>query len=240
MKYLFWTLWKSWFYLLGFCSIVLLSPFLIVGLSSEKLYPMFFFLARIWAKIMFYGMGFSYLVTNNQTLDKNQSYIFIANHTSMLDVMLMLIIFKNPFVFIGKKELASLPLFGFFYKRAAILVDRSSTRSRQKSLQLAQEKLKNGRSICIFPEGGVPEDSSIVLDSFKSGAFRLAIEFQTPIVALSINQLKESFPFVFFGGKPQKINVFMHPIIETPGLKNTDKECLKNKCRNLILSKLLN
>ena len=50
--------------------------------------------------------------------------MLVANHTSMLDIMLMLKVSKNPFVFIGKKELAKIPLFGFFYKRVCIMVDR--------------------------------------------------------------------------------------------------------------------
>ena len=56
--------------------------------------------------------------------------MFIANHTSMLDVMLMLYTVKNPFVFVGKKELVNIPVFGFFYKRVCILVDRNNPRSR--------------------------------------------------------------------------------------------------------------
>ena len=115
-------------------------------------------------------MGFNYKIEREQVLKQNKSYMFVANHTSMADIMLMLISVKNPFVFVGKKELAKIPLFGFFYKRTCILVDRSSAKSRHAVFLRAQRRLETGLSICIFPEGGVPEEH-IVLDTFKDGRF---------------------------------------------------------------------
>ena len=84
--------------------------------------------------------------------------MLVSNHTSMLDIMLMLRVSKNPFVFIGKKELVNIPLFGFFYKRVCILVDRESAKSRTAVYRRAQKRLQQGLSICIFPEGRVPEE----------------------------------------------------------------------------------
>lgn len=238
LKKLLQALWKIWFYILTLLVILLFSPLLIISLSSDKFYPFFMQLARIWAIIVFHGIGFRYKLYNKQPLDRNKSYMFVANHTSMMDIMLTLIIFKQPFVFIGKKELSKLPIFGFFYKKACIMVDRSNPKSRQESIRKAKEKLHSGRSICIFPEGHVPDDESIVLDTFKDGAFRLAIEFQIPIVALSINQLKKHFPFRFFAGSPRLIPVYMHPPFETKGLTLIHKQPLKQNVRNTILSKL--
>ena len=110
--------------------------------------------------------------------------MFVANHTSMTDIMLMLAVNKKPFVFVGKVELAKIPLFGYFYKRTCILVDRANSKSRMAVFERAQKRLNSGLSICIFPEGGVPDDESIVLDEFKDGAFRIAIEHQLPIVPI--------------------------------------------------------
>src|SRR5690606_12700022 len=107
---------------------------------------------------------------------KGESYMFVANHTSMTDIMLMFHATKSPFVFVGKKELAKIPLFGYIYKRTCILVDRGNTKSRVEAFRRAEIRLNEGLSVCIFPEGGVPDDLSILLDEFKDGAFRLAIE----------------------------------------------------------------
>ncbi|TYA66265.1 lysophospholipid acyltransferase family protein, partial [Seonamhaeicola marinus] len=183
-KYIFWTLYRIWFYILVALPIVVLFPFLLLSISKESWYPYFFKLARFWAKFILIGMGFKTSFQKEQIPEKGQSYMFIANHTSMADIMLMLVSVKNPFVFVGKKELAKIPLFGFFYKRTCILVDRSSPESRKAVFLRAQRRLKQGLSICIFPEGGVPEED-IVLDTFKDGAFRLAINHQIPIVPLT-------------------------------------------------------
>src|SRR5690554_7363564 len=93
--------------------------------------------------------------------------------------MLMFYSTKNPFVFIGKKELAKLPLFGFIYKRICILVDRSSAKSRVEAFRRAEKRLSDGLSICIFPEGGVPDDLSLVLDQFKDRSEEHTSELQS-------------------------------------------------------------
>lgn len=241
VKHLFWFFWKLWFYLLVLIVILIFSPLLIVSLSNNRWYKFFFILARIWAIVIFYGIGFRKIVKSAQQFNRNQSYMLVANHTSMMDIMLMLIIVKkNPFVFVGKKELAKMPIFGYFYKKACILVDRSSVKSRHETIVRAKEKLSQGLSICIFPEGGVPDDESVVLDSFKDGAFRLAIEFQIPIVPMTFMGLKSKFPFRFFAGKPGLVPVYVHEFIHTKGLTQDDKQKLKEQVRNIILEPLLN
>ena len=108
--------------------------------------------------------------------------------------------------------MAKIPLFGFFYKRTCILVDRSSPKSRQAVFLRAQRRLKQGLSICIFPEGGVPEEH-VVLDSFKDGAFRLAINHKIPIVPMTFYDNKKRFSFTFFSGSPGIMRVKIHKFI---------------------------
>ena len=149
-KYPFWILYRIWFYILVALPIIIMFPILVISILKEAWYPFFFKLARFWAKCILTGMGFHYKIECEQTPENNKSYMFIANHTSMTDIMLMLVSVKNPFVFVGKKELAKIPLFGFFYKRTCILVDRSSERSRKAVFLRAQRRLQSGLSICIF------------------------------------------------------------------------------------------
>lgn len=222
--------------------IIVLSPILIITISSEKTYPQFFVLARLWAKIILFGMGLPYRITREQQMEKGKSYMLVANHTSMTDIMLMLTVSKNPFVFVGKKELVKIPVFGFFYKRTCILVDRKSSKSRFEVFQRAQKRLNQGLSICIFPEGGVPEDETVLLDEFKDGAFRLAIEHQIPIVPMSFYDNKKRFSFNFFSGSPGLMRAKVHPFVETTGLSmddKTDLKELKEKVRQIIYHDLL-
>ena len=236
-KNIFWVLYRIWFYVLVALPILILFPFLIVSILKESWYPYFFKLARIWARFILIGMGFNVKIENQQRLEKNKSYMFVANHTSMADIMLMLVSVKNPFVFVGKKELAKIPLFGFFYKRTCILVDRSSPKSRQAVFLMAQKRLKSGLSICIFPEGGVPEEH-ILLDEFKDGAFRLAINHQIPIVPLTFKDNKKRFSYTFFSGGPGLMRVKIHEFLETKNLKIDSTKELNNIAHEIIFNEL--
>ena len=236
LKYPLWILYRIWFYVLVALPIVILFPVLIISISKERWYPFFLKLARIWAKFILIGMGFSWKIQKHQPLKKGKSYMFIANHTSMIDIMLMLVSIKNnPFVFVGKKELARIPLFGFFYKRTCILVDRSDAKSRQGVFLRAQHRLESGLSICIFPEGKVPEEH-IVLDEFKDGAFRLAINHQIPIVPIIFLDNKKRFSYTFFSGGPGPLRVKMHEFIDTNGLTIKNTKALNDRSRKVILN----
>lgn len=217
--------------------IVIMLPFLVISILKEEWYSYFFFMARIWARGILLGMGFYYKVEREQKLEAKKSYMLVANHTSMIDIMMMLAITKNPFVFVGKKELAKIPLFGFFYKRTCILVDRSSPKSRMEVYKRAQKRLHQGMSICIFPEGGVP-DESIVLDEFKDGAFRLAIEHQIPIVPMTFADNKKRFSYTFFSGSPGLLRAKIHFFIETRGKTSENKKEIKEQVRIIILNQL--
>ena len=227
VKIIFWVLWRIWFYLMMGVPIIIMFPFLVISILKEEWYRYFFVMARIWAKCILITSGFYWKVKSEQEIAMDKSYMFVANHTSMTDIMLMLAVVKNPFVFVGKKELAKIPLFGFFYKRTCILVDRNSSRSRMEVFNRAQKRLSQGLSICIFPEGGVPADESIVLDEFKDGAFRLAIEHQIPIIPLTFMDNKKRFSYTFFSGSPGLMRVFIHPLTDTTGKTIENKKDIK-------------
>lgn len=242
LKYIFWVLWRIWFYILLAVPILVMLPFLVLSIAKERWYPYFFIMARIWAKFILYGMGFYYKVEREQEPEDGKSYMFVANHTSMADIMLMLAIVRNPFVFVGKKELAKIPLFGFFYKRTCILVDRKSSKSRMEVFNRAEKRLNQGLSICIFPEGGVPDDESVELDAFKDGAFRLAIEHQIPIVPMTFGDNKERFSYTFLSGSPGIMRAKIHEFVETKGMPIEDKKAikdLKDQVRTIIYHQLL-
>ena len=138
LKYPLTLLYRIWFYILVLVPIIILFPFILATILSEKTYPLFFKIARLWSKIILIGMGFNYSIEGDEVFEDGKSYMLVANHTSMTDIMLMLIAVKNhPFVFVGKKELAKIPIFGFIYKRVCILVDRSNSKSRYQVFERA-------------------------------------------------------------------------------------------------------
>ncbi len=239
LKKIGYTVYRIWFYILVALPILLFFPFLLLSTLSEKWYPQFFWMARnLWAMPILYGMGCPPKVFYEQKIEKGESYMLVANHTSMLDIMLMLYISKNPFVFVGKKELAKIPLFGFFFKRVCIMVDRGDAKSRTAVYRRAQKRLSQGLSICIFPEGGVPDDESILLDNFKDGAFRMAIAHKIPIVPMTFHDNKKRFSFSFFSGGPGRVRAKVHMFFKTESLSESDKANLRENVRTVILKEL--
>lgn len=192
----------------------------------------------LWSWLVFYLSGMQFTLFSDEKISQKQ-YIIIANHTSIFDIMLMYLLHRNlHLTFVGKKELVKIPIFGAVYKRVCILVDRESRRSRTRVYDLAAEKLKNGKSLVIFPEGGVP-DEKVVLDNFKDGAFSIAIQTQIPILVYTFVGLKEAFPFDFFKGKPKRINVYFEKIIPTKNLTTSDRNTIKSESFQLIYNRLV-
>lgn len=175
-----------------------------------------YFFIRLWSFGMFYVMGFRYsLIRKTKSkIDKNKQYIFISNHSSIMDIMLMCILQPHhPLCFVGKKELEKIPIFGTIYRRICVLVDRNSAQSRADVYKKCAERMVKGDSIVIFPEGGVPDDTTIVLDRFKDGAFNLASQHQFPIAVYTFVGLKEMFPFEHSKGFPGRVKVYFNEIL---------------------------
>ena len=231
--------WRLWFYVVMLFTILVMSPVLLVVTSSDKTYPTFYKIAHHWGKLILFLMGFKVEIINKTYLKPNHSYMFSPNHTSMIDIMLILaVIPNNPFVFVGKEELSKIPIFGFFYRRTSILVNRSDEISRKAVYKQAQQRLNKGLSVCIFPEGLVP-DENVVLNEFKNGAFVLAIEHQIPIVPITFLDCKKRFSYTFFSGGPGKLRVKFHEPVITQNMNlKKDQKDLKNLVYELIYNDL--
>jgi 1-acyl-sn-glycerol-3-phosphate acyltransferase len=238
MKAPLYLIWRLWFGILILFSILLFFPFLLLFSFKEEHYHLFWKFARILSVILIYGMGFRIKFKANENIDPNKSYMYCPNHGSLLDPFVLIALSKKPIVFVGKKELAKIPVFGFFYKRTVIMVDRSSFESRKRVFKMARERLQNGVSMAIFPEGLVPSED-VVLAPFKKGAFSLAIEFGIPIIPQVYYDCKRFFSWDIFKGRPGVLRVHQHNFIETKGLSlEKDMEELKNKTFNIIYKDL--
>ncbi|QOD60026.1 1-acyl-sn-glycerol-3-phosphate acyltransferase [Polaribacter haliotis] len=222
-----------------FTSILVLSPFLFIFSFKQEHYHHFWKVARILSKILVYGMGFRLDFKAVENIEPDKSYMFCPNHSSLMDPFVLIAISKNPIVFVGKKELVKIPVFGFFYKRVVIMVDRSSAKSRKRVYKMAKKRLKNGVSMAIFPEGLVPAED-VVLAPFKKGAFGLAIEFKIPIVPQVYYDCKRFFSWDFLKGRPGVLRVHQHKFIKTENLKEEDLDTLQTQTFQLMYNDLLN
>ncbi|MGV4528633.1 lysophospholipid acyltransferase family protein [Ornithobacterium rhinotracheale] len=232
-------LWRCWFGLVAVVFTPIIGVFLVLPFSfREKDYPKAYYFMRVWGFILFYFSGL-WCELSGEKLKPRQQYIIVANHTSFMDIMLMLVITPNPMVFVGKAELGKIPIFGFVYNRIAVTVDRKSKESRLQVFKKTQAKLKQGYSICIFPEGGVPDDTSIVLDSFKRGAFSMSIEHHVPMAVHTICGMKEHMPYGLFTGYPGKVRVFRNAIIPADTYTKAEMPMYKDKVYEIIYNQLM-
>ena len=233
------VLWRGWFYFLAaFPVIVLFIPLAFFVLLPNGYRYVFWIARNVWAPFVLLGMGF-WVKKANAFPEEGKSFMLIANHTSYIDVMVILRLRKTPFVFVGKKELVNIPIFGFLYKRASIMVDRSSSKSRFGVYGRAQKVIAKGYSVCIFPETDYI-DESIVLNPFKQGAFKLAIEHELPILPMAFLDCKRKFPWHTSHGFPGDLRAKALEIIPTSNLKETDIPNLQEKAYQIIKISLLN
>lgn len=228
---------QAWFYVSNVLAIAILLPFLFFTTIKRGGSRSFFVIARWWGRLVLFFCGFIPRAKWAQRPDKNKQYIICPNHTSMADIMLTLAIFPTPFLFIGKKELTRYPLFGYFYKRTNILVDRSSLTSRKQVFEQAAAKLDEGWSLCIFPEGGANRDET-TLTPFKMGAFKLAANKGITIIPTTYYDCGHRLPFKLSSTGPGFLRAKAHSFLEVDPQNPDEAKRLKDQCYQLILQSL--
>lgn len=233
------VLWRAWFYTLAGVPVLFLFPFLAIALLFPNGYKFVYWTARnIWAPIILFGMGFYVRKKFYHPPLDPQSHLYIANHASYIDPFVMLRLWKRPSVFVGKKELVKIPVFGYLYRRAAIMVDRSDPKSRKAVYGFANRALQEGYGVVIFPERHY-EDEQILLNDFKRGAFKLAVDHQLPIVPMVFYDCKRKFPWYTSYGYPGELRAYSFPSIPTKGLTEADIPKLQKQAHAFIEQKLL-
>ncbi len=199
------------------------------GRAIEWLYKIYRPWARTWAFINRVPLE----VEGEENFDENRSYIFVLNHGSTADIIIAPAAMRNRYRPLGKKELTQIPLMGYMFKKAVILVDRSDPESRKESMEAMREIIQHNISIMIAPEG-TRNRTAAPLQPFKDGAFRLAIEFQLPIVPMVLLNTRKLFPNDYWLLEHCKLKCHFLKPISTEGLTEADVEPLKNKVYKIM------
>jgi len=163
--------------------IVLMFVFIFYFLAKTTGGNLIYKSCNIWARVWYFFIGIRHREIYETPLDTSRIYIFVANHSSYMDIPAVVRCMHQPVRILGKYEMVKYPVFGIIYRAAVVLVDRSSPEKRAQSMRAMKVALKQGISIFIFPEGTFNE-TALPLKNFYDGAFRLAIETQTPIKPL--------------------------------------------------------
>jgi 1-acyl-sn-glycerol-3-phosphate acyltransferase len=160
-------------------------PFIMLSLLWGKIRGgnMIYQLCRAWAHAWYFCVGIQHKEIYETPHDRGRQYIFVANHISYMDIPPIVLIAHQPLRILGKYEMVKIPVFGWIYRAAVILVDRRNAETRARSVRALKAALKHHISIFIFPEGTFNLTGN-PLKEFYDGAFRIAIETQTPIKPL--------------------------------------------------------
>ncbi|MGR3811246.1 lysophospholipid acyltransferase family protein [Jiulongibacter sp. NS-SX5] len=167
--------------------------------------------------------------------DTKETYVFVANHFTYLDIAAGMNVLDNYFAFIGKSSVKKAPLFGYMFAKLHIQVDRSDKWSRTKSFKKGIDTVRSGRSVFVMPEGGIiTEEAPQMHLPFKDGPFIMAIENQVPIVPITFLNFHEiNKPLNRFRPGIRPVAIFNEKI-ETKGKTKDDLDELKRKVYEVI------
>lgn len=210
------------FMIVLFPGIVL--PFLLGSRFGAVGYAFLWLWSWIFSKLTF----IRYKFYGRENFEKGKTYIYVSNHTSFLDIPGLTMLLPGQFRPLAKKELLRIPIFGWIATSAAIIVDRSSPESRKKSIDKLKTFLHNGISILIFAEG-TQNRSKEILQPFKDGAFRIAIDTQEPVLPIVVLGAGPLMPPGTINLKPGVIRIYVGKEISTSGLTVSEVKDLKQR-----------
>ncbi len=187
---------------------------------------------RWWSKWVLWSSGLEYEVSGLEKLDPGAKYVFVGNHESALDIPVAVACLPYNIVFLAKKELFRIPLFGWgMYAAGMVRVDRQNREKAALSVDRAVRYLKRScSSVLVYPEGTRSRTGE--LGRFKKGSFLLAIRTQLPVVPVTIIGSREVLPRNSLRFRRKKIRLIVETPIITRGLtENKRDELLKTTYR---------
>jgi len=213
------------FFLLMF--VVAFFVFLFVFFPEPKSGNYIYKTCYLWAGSWFFLIGLKHEIMYEKGCDVDGPVVLVANHQSYMDIPMTVHSLKSAYRILGKSEMAKIPVFGFIYKKAVIMVDRSDRSKRGQSYLELKASIHKGLSVLVYPEGTFNETGQ-PLKHFYDGAFKLALNTQTDIQPMLILDTLDRLHYEsVFSLSPGKCRTVFLPKITVDGLEKKDHEKLK-------------
>lgn len=194
--------------------------------ARKKGQDYFITVSRWWMRFWLRLIGCPLTVTGKENFKPGENYVVVFNHNALLDVPLSAPFVPGPNKTIAKSSFAKVPIFGFFYTRGSVLVDRKDEKSRQKSYIEMKSVLAKGMHMCLYPEG-TRNRTREPLKAFYDGAFKLAVDSNKNIIPCVISGTNRAMPihktFYLF---PTRLKMQFLPAVSSV---NTDAKTLKQE-----------
>jgi 1-acyl-sn-glycerol-3-phosphate acyltransferase len=231
LRRFFTVLYKCWIIISFAIPFFLFLPFYLVLLPFRSFLLPAYFLARLHCFLILF---FSGIWVKKKYLFPHQNLprpcVFVANHTSYLDILISYGIIPHYFIFMAKAELDKIPLFNLFFRHMHVLVDRKSKIGSHRAFVEVGEKIEEGTSVYIFPEGTISNEGKI--KALKNGAFKLAIDKQVPIVPIVYDanwKLLQNGGFFKSMARPGFAYATVYPPISTQGMNDENLVSLREQ-----------
>lgn len=215
-------------------TILLFLPMTIASFSSST-GNLPFTISKAWAWTVLFVTGVRPKIRGKENIIKTQSYIIISNHQSHFDILALVTKLGLQFRWIIKKELRSIPLFGYaLYVSRNVFIDRSDHKKAVESIHEGVKRLPAGVSLMFFAEGTRSPDGEI--HSFKKGGFVTAIETGLPILPITVNGSRKILPKRSIVFTPGSIELVVDKPIDPSRFKPEEIDSLMQHTRNTIIS----
>jgi 1-acyl-sn-glycerol-3-phosphate acyltransferase len=227
---------------LGSLSLLVVTPIylIIFAIGGEKADKTAHKLSRIWASYVLLCYGVRLKVHDKNLIKPHETYVFISNHRSHIDIPVCARATTNTFKFLAKDELVKIPLLGYIIKKLYITVRRQSIRDKVLAIKKMEAELEKGISIWLYPEGTRNTTEEPMTD-FQDGAFTVAVNTGKPLAVLTIyDTAKILKPGGIWNARAGTVNAWWAEPIETKGLTRKDIPALKEKVREVMLKKIGN
>ena len=193
--------------------------------------------ALAWSRFTIKIIGINLIIEGVENIP-DEPCVFIGNHTSILDIPILMHSANRTVGLIGKKELIKIPILGYWMKQNhCIPLDRSNPRDAIKVINLGVEYVKKGYNMGIFPEGTRNKEGKV--GEFKKGSLKLATKAKATIVPVAIDRASRCFEderkFL-----PNDVRIIFCKPIDTSKITKEEEKVLTDTVRGEIVKVLNN
>jgi 1-acyl-sn-glycerol-3-phosphate acyltransferase len=231
-----WAVWGLISFVITF--LIIFIPSMLSYLFKDEIKGQAYFIgvSKLWMDVWLLLIGCPVKVKGKENFATGKNYVVVYNHNALLDVPLSAPYIPGPNKTIAKASFTKVPIFGWFYKRGSVLVDRKNERSRVKSFEEMKKTLRAGMHMCIYPEG-TRNRTDQPLKPFYDGAFKLAVESKKEVIPCVIIGTNKAMPIhKSFFLLPTPLRMIFMPPVSPEGL--TGRE-MKEKVYDQMLHKLI-
>lgn len=214
------------------CSLIAL-----IFIFTDRTFTLYHYLSKVFSGGILLISGIRVKTTGLDNINRKAVYVFASNHSSQLDITALQWGVPNRLSMIFKKELASIPFFGWQLALGPyVIINRKDPQAAMKSLADAKKVMdKKKISVLVFPEGTRSKTGEI--QTFKRGAFYLAAKSGYPVVPITINGTAKIMPKGTFRLKSGTIHLHFDKPVSTENIKTKQDELeLMDKVRNIIIA----